>query len=149
MNTHDMNAETMNTRSRLHRPLAIGLGVLALIRPAVSIVESVIGISDPAAVPILITIGISAVWIAVVGLRSVARPVLTLVLAGVTYGVLVIVVSGIVSPIMSGHLEGPLSNPIAIVPVLLVNAVWGLVAGAPALLLQRARGHSAASGTNA
>lgn len=133
----------MNSSAKLQWPLIVCLGALALVRPAVSIVESIIGVSDPAAVPIIITIAISAVWIAVVGFRPIAHPVVTLLLSGVTYGVLAILLSGIVSPIVSGHLEGPLSNAIAIVPVLVVNAVWGLIAGTLALLVQRARGFGA------
>ena len=30
---------------------------------------------------------------------------------------------------LDGELQGPLAHPVAIVPVLLVNALWGLIAG--------------------
>lgn len=135
-----MNTSTQAQTHQFNWPLIIGLGALALVRPALSIVESVIGVSDPATVPIAITIAISIVWIAVVGLRRITRPVLTLVLVGVTYAVLAIIVSGIVSPIVSGHLEGPLTNPMGVVSVLVVNAVWGLITGALALALRQIRG---------
>lgn len=129
----------MTELKHLHWPLVLGLGALALVRPLVSIVESQLGVGDPPAVPIAITVVITAVWVAVVGLGRVARPVPTLVATGLTYGVLSIVLSGVLSPILTGRLEGPLVTPIAIVPVLLVNAVWGLVAGGLAVLVQRAR----------
>lgn len=95
--------------------------------------------SSPA-VPITVTLVISAVWIAVVGLSDIAHPVLTLLFTGLTYAVLSIVLSGVLSPILAGELQGPLAMPIAIIPVLLTNAVWGSTAGVLALLLQRLRG---------
>ena len=135
----------MNKTNRLQWPLILGLGALALIRPLVSIVESQLGVTDPPAVPIIITVVISAIWIGVVGLSRTPQPVLTLLLTGLTYAVLAIILSGILSPILTGHLEGPLAKPFAIIPVLLTNAIWGLIAGALALLLQRARGRRASS----
>src|SRR5690606_3566377 len=89
-----------------------------------------------------LTIAITVVWVAVVGFGRVARPLLTLVLAGLVYAVLSILASGILSPIMTGELQGPLAMPIAIIPVLLTNALWGLIAGALALLVQRLRARS-------
>lgn len=130
----------MNTVKSLQWPLIAGLGALALVRPLVSIVEHQLDVSDPPAVPIVITLVISAVWIAVVGLSKTARPVLTLLFTGLTYAVLSIILSGILSPILTGELQGPLAMPIAIIPVLLTNAVWGLAAGGLALLVQRLRG---------
>lgn len=130
----------MNTIKSLQWPLILGLGALALVRPLVSIVEYQLDVSDPPAVPIIITLVISAVWIVVVGLSKTAHPVLTLLFTGLTYAVLSIILSGILSPILSGELQGPLAMPIAIIPVLLTNAIWGLAAGGLALLLQRLRG---------
>jgi hypothetical protein len=124
-------------------PLALALGALALIRPLIRIVGTRLDAAEPPAVAVLVTLGISLVWIAVVGLTRVARPVLTLVCAGLVYAVLSIVLSGVLSPILTGELQGPLAMPIAIVPVLLVNAVWGAVAGLLALALQRVRGNRA------
>lgn len=109
--------------------LVLGLGSLALIRPLTSIVEYQLDVSGPAAVPITITLVVTAVWVGVVGLAGTPRPVLTLVAAGLTYAVLSIVLSGNLSPILTGELQGPLAMPLAIIPVLLVNAVWGLIAG--------------------
>ncbi|WP_028662183.1 hypothetical protein [Saccharomonospora iraqiensis] len=124
----------------LNRPLILGLGTLALIRPLTRVVESQLGIEHHPAVTISITVVITVVWIAAVGLTRNTAPVLTLVLAGLVYGVLSIALSGVLSPILSGSLRGPLANPVAIIPVLATNAAWGLVAGSLALALQRARG---------
>lgn len=51
-----------------------------------------------------------------------------------------ILLSEILSPSLLGHLTGPLAHPVALVPMLLTNGVWGALTGALALLLQRARG---------
>ena len=66
---------------------------------------------------------------------------LTLAFAGLAYGVLSIVLSGILSPILTGELQGPLATPFAfaVVPVLVVNGVWGVVTGVIALAVMRMR----------
>jgi hypothetical protein len=132
----------VETLKNLHWPLVLGLGALALVRPLVRIVIDPTGMADAPAAAITISILISLVWIAVVGWTNVAHPVLTLVCAGVVYGVLSIVLSAVLSPILSGQLKGPLAMPFTIVPVLLTNAFWGLVAGLIALLVRRARAGS-------
>jgi hypothetical protein len=129
----------VETLKNLHWPLVLGLGALALVRPLVRIVIDPTGMADAPTVAITISILISLVWIAVVGWTNVAHPVLTLVCAGVVYGVLSIVLSAVLSPILSGQLRGPLATPFTIIPVLLTNTVWGLVAGLIALLVRRAR----------
>lgn len=138
------NVDGMNNFNTLQWPLIIGLGGLALIRPLVRIVEHQLGADLGAAAPVIITLIISAVWIAVVGFSKTRHPVLTLLFTGLTYAILSIILSGILSPIIDGRLDGPLANPIAIVPVLLSNALWGLAAGGLALLIQRLRGVKAA-----
>src|SRR5699024_9381481 len=45
----------------------------------------------------------------------------------------------ILSPLLLGELRGPLTTPIGAVAVLATNAVWGVITGAIALALQRAR----------
>lgn len=130
----------MNRLRNLHWPLVLGLGALALVRPLVRIVATQPGTSESPAVALLLTAGISLVWILVVGLSRVTNPVLTLVCAGLTYGVLSILLSGVLSPILTGELLGPLAMPIGIIPVLLINAIWGLMTGGLALALQRVRG---------
>lgn len=136
-----MKNETVDiTRERLNWPLIAGLAALALVRPLFSIVGWSETLGKPLT-PLLLTLAISAVWILVVGLGSVRNPVLTLLLAGLGYAVLSILVSGILSPILRGEMQGPLASPLALGPVLITNALWGLVTGALALGLQRLRGN--------
>lgn len=123
----------------LHWPLVLGLGALALVRPLVNIITDQTGAPRWSLWPIAITIVISAVWIAVVGLTRVARPVLTLVCVGVVYAVLSMLLAAVLSPLLTGQLQGPLADPVAVVPILLINALWGLVAGLIALSVRRAR----------
>jgi hypothetical protein len=65
--------------------------------------------------------------------------VLTLVVVGLTYAVLSMLLAAVLSPLLTGEAQGPLANPVAIVPVLLTNAVWGALAGLLALAVRRAR----------
>ncbi|MEU4345558.1 hypothetical protein AB0H00_30615 [Nocardia sp. NPDC023852] len=134
MNTLTATLKTLNW------PLILGLGALALIRPLIRIIEDQADFDLSPLVPIAMTLGITVIWIAAVGLTKVREPLLTLVCTGLTYGTLSMVLSAIVSPILTGHLEGPFATPIAIVPVLIVNAIWGLLAGVIGLAIQRARG---------
>ena len=131
---------TTTGRGPVSYPLAIGLGVIALVRPVVRIVEDRAGIENQPLVPIGITIAITVVWVLVVGLNRVVDPIGTLAAAGLAYGVLSIILSGILSPILLGHLDGPLAHPIGIIPALVVSLVWGLVAGVLALGLRRVTG---------
>jgi hypothetical protein len=136
-------SDAVEMLKNLHWPLVLGLGALALVRPLVRIAGDPAGTADAAATAITVTLLISFVWIAVVGWTNVAHPVLTLVCAGLVYGVLSIVISAVLSPILTGQLQGPLAMPFTIVPVLLTNAFWGLIAGLIALLVRRARAGSA------
>jgi len=124
----------------LRWPLILALGAVALVRPLLRILEDQAVVPSWPAMPIVMTVAVSAVWILVVGSSTVSRPVLTLVGAGLVYAVFSIVLSGVLSPILTGELEGPLARPIAIIPMLLVNVAWGLITGALALFVQRARG---------
>ncbi|MGO1971669.1 MAG: hypothetical protein ACTH2Q_01800 [Propionibacteriaceae bacterium] len=128
------------TRSRLPRLLVIILGAFALTRPITNTVADQVGWDKPAAVPIAFTVLITAGWVAVVGFSRVPEPVLTLVFAGLTYAVLATLLSAIVSVPLTGTLQGPIANPVAIIPMLLINGGWGLLAGVGVLLVQRARG---------
>lgn len=135
------------TRQRvisLHWPVVVGLGALALVRPLMSIVGLMDELGRPLG-PLLATLVISVVWLAVVGLSRVPAPVLTLVFAGLVYAGLSIVLSAILSPILTGELQGPLATPfgIGVLSVLVVNAAWGAVTGAIALLVRRMRGADA------
>lgn len=129
----------MDTLKNLQWPLILGLGALALVRPMLNVVSAQTEGFDVAA-PVLATVLISLVWIGVVGLFRVARPVVTLVCAALVYAVLSTLLSGVLSSVLGGELEGPLAMPWAIVPVLAVNAVWGAAAGVLALAVQKALG---------
>lgn len=139
-----ISAQTPPPRSAeaLSWPVILGLAVIALARPVTNVVLDQLALDPGPVVPLAWTAVITALWVAVVGIGRVARPLLTLVLVGLAYGVLALALSGILSPLLLGHLSGPLANPLAIVPMLLVNALWGLIAGLLALLVQRGRGVS-------
>lgn len=135
----------MNTTSltNLHWPLIIGLGAFALIRPLTNIV----GLDDVLGQPwtvLLLTSVITGVWVLVVGLSRVSRPVLTLVATALVYALAAALLSGVLSPILDGELKGPFARPWILVPLIATNAVWGLVAGGLALLVQQMRGTAAA-----
>ncbi len=132
--------------ARLSPLLVLGLGLIALVRPLASIVVEQSGHELDAVPRLLLTAAITLVWVAAVGLSRAPRPVLTLVLAGTVYAVAAIALSGILSPLLLGHLAGPLAQPLAIVPMLLVNAVWGLIAGLLALGVRHLRGAEVTSG---
>lgn len=121
--------------AQVHWPLALGLAAIALVRP----ILNVFGVMDDVKPvgPLVVTLLITVVWIVVVVMARVPQPLPTLVVAGVAYAVLAIALSGILSPLVDGELKGPLVNPIAIVPMLIVNALWGLVAGLIAETLRR------------
>ncbi len=121
-------------------PLIVGLGVAALVRPLMSITGVMSQLGRPVA-PVVVTVGISVVWIAVVGLRRVSHPILTLVCVGLVYGILAVVLSGVLSPILTGQLQGPLTTPlgVGVLATLVVNALWGALAGVLAMLVQQLR----------
>lgn len=116
-----------------------GLATLALLWPLTGL-TGVLGTGAPRALTI---IGITAaVWIGVVGFGRVPRPVLTLTLTGVAYG-LVAVALGQLVPVLGafGGPGGSAAGPAwTIVPALLVDALWGALAGLAAAGVQRLRG---------
>lgn len=122
----------------LRWPLIVVLAVVALARPIMSITGLTDDLGRPLT-PLVVTAAVSVIWIASVVLARVNRPVLTLIFAGLGYGVFSIILSGILSPILNGQLEGPLATPVAIIPVLIVNGLWGAVAGLIAKAVQGAR----------
>lgn len=128
----------MNTLRQLNWLLIIVLGILGLVRPLARIVFE--GTQMPTAVMALSTTGlVTVVWALGLGLSRAGNPMLGGIATGLVYALGAIVLSGILSPILLGHVEGPLSNPLAIVPMLLTNAVWGGLAGGLALLVRRVR----------
>lgn len=125
-------------RTTLNWPLVLGLGALALLRPALSLLGLRDALGTPA-VPVLSTAAISLVWIGAVGFSRAPWPFLALVAARLTYAVLSIALSAVLSPLLTGELQGPLATPAAIGPVLVTNAVWGAIMGGIALLVRRLR----------
>lgn len=116
-----------------------GLSALALLWPLTGL-TGVLGTGAPRAFAI---IGFTAaVWIGVVGLGRVPRPVLTLTLTGVAYG-LVAVALGQLVPVLGGF-GGPGGSGVepawTIIPALLIDAFWGALAGLAAAGVQRLRG---------
>lgn len=118
--------------------LVPGLGAVALVRPLARITGATDGLGTPAG-PLLLTGLVTLVWIGVVGLGHVPRPVLTLVLAGLAYGISIIPLSAVLSIALTGTLQGPVATPIAVVPILITNALGGLLAGLLALAVQHLR----------
>lgn len=129
----------MNTVKSLNWPLIFGLAVLALLRPVIRVVAHQMDVGVSPAVPVILTVAISLVWVLAVGLSDVAHPVWTLLLTGVVYAVASVFLSALLSPALTGELQGPLRLPVAILPVMLTNMIWGLLTGVLALALQRAR----------
>ncbi|RJL30521.1 hypothetical protein [Bailinhaonella thermotolerans] len=125
----------------LRWPLVIGLGALALIRPLLSALGVLEALGKPWSV-LVVTALISLAWLAAVVAFDVARPLLTLVAAGLVYGALALVL-GLTAGTISGEGGGlALLNPFAIVSVLATNALWGGVTGLVALAIQKARGRA-------
>lgn len=113
-----------------------GLAALALLWPLTGL-TGVLGTGAPRALAVIGTT--AAVWVGVVGLGRVPRPVRTLTLTGVAYG-LVATGLGLLVPVLGG-LGGPGGGPAwAVVPVLLYNAMCGALAGVAAAGVQRLRG---------
>lgn len=79
---------SVSGRGSIHWPLVIGLGSLALLWPLTSALGLHELLGGGARAALLLAV-IAAVWIGVVGLGRVARPVMTLTLAGVVAGALV------------------------------------------------------------
>lgn len=115
--------------------LVAGLSALALLWPLTGLTGA-LGTGAPRALAI---IGVTAaVWIGVVGLGRVPRPVLTLTLTGLAYG-LVATVIGTLVPVLSGF--GPGGGPAwTLIPALAFDTMWGALAGVAAAGVQRLRG---------
>ncbi|NUO59928.1 MAG: hypothetical protein HOV71_25290 [Hamadaea sp.] len=126
---------------RLPWPLILGLGGLALVHPLISVT----GLADTfgdAVTHLSVLAAISVIWIAVVGLSRVERPVLTLTAAGSAYGVIELAIGGVVGVFADDPSTGLDLSLLgfALIPVLLTNGIWGAFTGLIALLVQRMRG---------
>jgi hypothetical protein len=116
--------------------LVAGLAALALLWPLTGL-TGLFGTGAPRAFAV---IGVTAVvWIGVVGLGRVPRPVLTLTLTGLAYG-LVVAGLGLLVPVLGGFGPGAGGPAWTIVPALVMDAFWGAMAGLVAAGVQRLRG---------
>lgn len=120
---------TDRTFSNLDWPLVLSLGAVALVRPLLSI----LGISTGRPwVSVLVTLAITALWIASAVRWRVQNPLVTLALVGGTYGVLAIVINVAI--------QGDFSKlpAVALVAIPVTNVIWGGIAGAIAAAIRRA-----------
>ena len=125
----------MNKLNHLHWPLNTGLGALGLIRPVMNVTGLMEGLGRPFG-PILVTMLISLAWLTIVVLVRIRDVLLTLVFTGIASGVFAILIRAIVSPLLTGRLSSPISDPVAIVAVLITDAIWGALVGLCALAIQ-------------
>jgi hypothetical protein len=119
-------------------PLVAALALFALLRPVLSITgvyDGLGGFGHPWA-PLLVTVLIAVVQVAVVALGRVAQPLLTLTFAGLGYGLAAIVLNLALHPLLDSAQWIPAPGYVAI---LVFNTVQGAVLGLLALGLQRAR----------
>ncbi|SDK88192.1 hypothetical protein SAMN04487820_11560 [Actinopolyspora mzabensis] len=118
----------------LHWGTIVALGILGLIQPALGILRVYETLGRPWS-PIVVTVLVAALWVAVVVLRRTARPVLTLTIVGTLYGVLTIVLNWIVRIVLYGS-SAPLPGP-AIASIVLANLLGGALLGLLALVILR------------
>lgn len=113
--------------------VVLGLGSMALLWPLAALTGTG-GTGTPRALTIL---GLTAVvWIGVVGLGRVPRPVLTLTLTGLVFGLVAMAASTVLGGI---GVPGDGAPAWTVVPALVVHAFWGSVTGLLALAVQRTR----------
>jgi hypothetical protein len=122
------------TTTAVQWPLVFGLGSMALLWPLTALT----GIGGTGAPRALAIVGLTVlVWIGVVGLGRVARPVLTLTLTGLVFGLIAIATSLVFGGV---GLPGEDAAAWTVIPALAMDAFWGFVAGLIALGVQKARG---------
>jgi hypothetical protein len=126
----------MTKLEQLHWRLIISMGALALIWSLMNTTGLMGGMMGGLG-RIVLTVLISAAWLAIVLFFRVREPLLTLIFTGIAHGVFALILSVVILPILSGELAGPITNPFAIVAVLSTNALWGLVVGLIALGIHR------------
>lgn len=125
----------MDSLKRLHWPLIIGLGALALVWPVLNLTGLMDLLGRPVG-PLLVIVLISLVWLGAMLLSKVREPLLTLTATGAIYGLFAILIGALLAPLVDGQASGPMSHPIAIVMLLLTNSIWGALVGLCAQLIQ-------------
>lgn len=121
-------------RDGISWPLVAGLASMALLWPLTGL-TGIGGTGAPRALGIVALTAV--VWIGVVGLGRVPRPVLTLTMTGLASGVVTLLVSTLFGGVGLGG-EGAAAW--TAVPALAMDAGWGALAGVVALGVQKARG---------
>lgn len=124
--------------THLRWPLVIGLGLCGLVRPLLSITgafDAMGSFGSPWA-PLLVTLLLAVLWVAVAVRLRVERPVLTLTLAGVVYGLAAILLNLALQPFLASAEWIPAPGYVAI-PAF--NAAQGAVLGLIAAGLLRTR----------
>lgn len=121
-------------RDGISWPLVAGLASTALLWPLTGL-TGIGGTGAPRALGIVALTAV--VWIGVVGLGRVPRPVLTLTMTGLASGVVTLLVSTLFGGVGLGG-EGAAAW--TAVPALAMDAGWGALAGVVALGVQKARG---------
>lgn len=117
--------------------LIITLGIVALIRPVLSILDVYdSGPLEKPVGPLLFTALIAVVWLSAAVLLRVAEPVKVLALAGVAYGVFALALNLILHLFMDSAETPPVPGMFGI---LIFNALEGVVLGAIALGIMRLR----------
>lgn len=110
------------------------LAAAGLLRPVLSIVGAYDGRKPWA--PLVVTALIAVLWVAVVVLARVPRPVPTLTLVGAGYGVLALLLNLVLQPLLASAELIPVPGIIAMIAF---SALEGAVLGLVAVPLQRRR----------
>lgn len=131
--THD---DTEHLLSELPWKLIVPLGALGLVRT----IPGIIGSEEPLWISILVILllpTVTAIWIGVVIFRRVPHPFVTLVCTGGMYGVWAIALNVAIQGNFSKLSHGPVGILGGIVAILVVNLIWGAIAGLIAVGIRR------------
>lgn len=119
--------------ARLPWALVLGLAALALLWPLISLTGLRVALGDGPASGLVI-ICTAALWIGVVGLGRVPAPIRTLTVVGLIHGVITQLTSILVIELGPVEADRPLWT---VLPALLLNVLWGFLAGVAAAGVQR------------
>ncbi|WP_425953615.1 hypothetical protein [Xylanimonas sp. McL0601] len=123
---------------RVAWPTAVVLGLLGLARPVAAVVARAAH-TDLGLAAVWITVAVSVVWVVVVAARRSTPAIPTLVAAGLVQAASAAVLALGTTWVFDGKPAGPLVRPVELAVLLGAGALWGLVCGAAALTLRRAR----------
>ena len=132
-----MQTRKDSTDTGLPWGLIIALALVGLVRPLMSTFGILDALGKPWS-PIVVTVLIAIVWVALAVARRVAQPVPALSLAGIGYGVLAVLLSFIGSTVT----DEPSMSANGVVYTIIYNALFGLVLGLIAMGLLRVRGRA-------